>query len=50
MKTLVIFSEVTQFTPVNNQAHDIYQAAKIALAEEEEDLQPFALSLVSDNN
>lgn len=49
VKTLVIFSEVTQFTPVNNQAHDIYQAAKIASAEEE-DLQPFALCLASDNN
>lgn len=37
LKTLVVFSCVAQFTPVSNQA------AETALAEEEEDVQPFVL-------
>lgn len=49
VKTLVVFSEATRFTPVNNQAHDRHQATEVALAEEEGNLQPPALCSAADN-
>lgn len=37
VKTLVIFSEVTQFMPLNNQVCDfVHQAAEVGLVVEEE--------------
>lgn len=35
--------------PVNNQMHDVHQAAAVAL-KDKQDLQPLALCLGSDNN
>lgn len=50
VKTLVIVFKVTQLTPVSTQADATHQAAEVILAEEEEDLQRFALCFVSDHN
>lgn len=36
--------------PVNNQTHDVHQAAAVALVKDKQDLQPHSLCLGSDNN
>lgn len=42
-------SFLTQFMPVNNQTHDVHQAAAVALVKDKQDLQPLVLCLGSDN-